>query len=66
MYTEFAAQVEAQQHERELTERLERRRVEAERAVQEHGGERLAVIAFLARQTRAGRGVAGRPTPAGC
>ena len=53
MITEFIAQSEHQQHERELTQRLERRRVAAERAVQDHGGERLAVIAFLARTSRA-------------
>ncbi|TGN32569.1 hypothetical protein [Aeromicrobium chenweiae] len=61
MYTDFIAQVAIQQHENELTERLERRRVAAERAVVEHGGERLAVIAHLARQARATRAAAGNP-----
>ncbi|MCU1679104.1 MAG: hypothetical protein JWM93_3862 [Frankiales bacterium] len=53
MYTEFIAQSDYQQQERELTQRLERRRVAAERAVQQHGGERLALIAHLARKGRA-------------
>jgi len=66
MYTDFIAQSESHQQERELTERLERRRVAAERAVQEHGGERLALIAHLARQARATRTVAARPSVAGC
>lgn len=66
MINEFTSQVETQQAERELTQRLERRRVAAERAVQEHGGERLALIAHLARQARATRHVAARPTVAGC
>ncbi|MCW2787943.1 MAG: hypothetical protein JWQ91_1407 [Aeromicrobium sp.] len=63
MYNDFIAQVDTQQHERELTERLERRRIAAEHAVQEHGG-RLAFVAHLARQARATRAVATRPV--GC
>lgn len=53
MINDYLAQVEQEQHERELSQRLERRRIAAERAVQEHGGERLAFIAYLARQARA-------------
>lgn len=60
MYDDFTTQIQYQQRERELTERLEHRRVAAERATQEHGS-RLAVIAFLARERRAGRGVPARP-----
>lgn len=56
MFTELIAQADAQQQERELTQRLERRRIAADRAVEQHGGERLAVIAALAREARrAGR-----------
>lgn len=66
MLTEFTAQTQVHHHEQELTERLERRRVAAERAVAEHGGERLALIAFLARQARAPRRTASRPSIAGC
>lgn len=66
MINDFTSQVQTQQAERELTQRLERRRIAAERAVQEHGGERLALIAHLARQTRATRQVSARPTVAGC
>jgi hypothetical protein len=63
MIDEFSAQIQSQQYERELTERLERRRIAAERSVQEHGGSRLAVIAYLARQARVGR--SGSVHPAG-
>lgn len=45
---------ENQTRERELTERLERRRQLAEREVARHGGDRLAFIAELARKARAG------------
>jgi hypothetical protein len=54
MYNDFTTQLEHQQREHELTERLERRRVAAERMVQEHGSP-LAVIAHLAREGRASR-----------
>jgi len=64
MINDFIAQSESQQHERELTQRLEQRRIAAERAVQQHGGERLALIAHLAREARKPRGVTVRPTPA--
>ncbi len=60
MFTEFTTQPQVEQQERELALRLERRRIAAERAVQEHGGERLAVIAHLARQAR--RSTTSRPT----
>lgn len=52
MYTDYTAQSIAQHEERELVARLERRRVAAERAVEQHGGERLALIAHLARESR--------------
>jgi hypothetical protein len=54
MINDYIAQVESHQNERELSARLERRRIAAERAVQNHGGSHLAVIAYLARQARAG------------
>lgn len=57
MINDYIAQVDHQQHERELAVRLEHRRIAAERAVQEHGGERLALIAYLARQARVTRRV---------
>ena len=67
MFTEFTAQSQVQQQERELTRTLERRRVAAERAIQQHGGERLALIAALARESRrareARRASAGVPRP---
>ena len=61
MITDYIAQVDNQQHERELVETLERRRVAAERAARSFNGDRLAVIAHLARTARATRGVAARP-----
>ena len=62
MITEFIAQVDSQQHERELVETLERRRVAAERvAAQRFNGDRLALMAHLARTARATRAVAARP-----
>jgi len=67
MYTDYIAQSESRQHERELVERLEHRRIAAERAVQEHGGERLALLAHWAREARAARksrSGSARPTPA--
>lgn len=64
MFTDFTAHSIHQQQERELAERLERRRVAAERAAAQLPGGRLELIARLARQTRATRRVAGRPTPA--
>lgn len=64
MYTDFTAQVTIQQQERELTERLEHRRAAAQRMVEQNGGERLAVMARLARQARATRPATARP--AGC
>ncbi len=64
MFTEFTAQSQVQQQERELTRTLERRRVAAERAIQQHGGERLALIAHLARESRrARRTPGGAPRP---
>ncbi|MET0928332.1 MAG: hypothetical protein ABWX74_02390 [Aeromicrobium sp.] len=66
MYTEFTAQSVYHQQERELAERLERRRIAAERATAQLPGGRLELMARLARQARATRAVAGRthPTPA--
>ena len=61
MITDYIAQVDNQQHERELVETLERRRVAAERAARSFNGDRLAVIAHLARTARATRGVTARP-----
>ncbi|MFC5679349.1 hypothetical protein [Aeromicrobium endophyticum] len=66
MITEFTAQSIAHQQEHELVRTLERRRLAAERAVNEHGGDRLALIAHLARESR--RAAAPRatsPHPAG-
>ncbi|KQX75200.1 hypothetical protein [Aeromicrobium sp. Root472D3] len=59
MFTEFTAQAQVQQQERELTRALERRRVAAERAIEQHGGERLALIAHLARESRRARPTTG-------
>ncbi len=62
MITDYIAQVDIQQHEAELVETLERRRVVAERvAARRFNGDRLAMIAHLARQARATRAVAARP-----
>ena len=61
MITDYIAQVDNQQHERELVETLERRRVAAERVARRFDGDRLAVIAHLARTARATRAVASRP-----
>ncbi|MEV7395857.1 hypothetical protein [Aeromicrobium sp. NPDC092404] len=59
MITEYLAQVDHQQHERELAETLERRRVAAERLVAEQfNGDRLALMAHLARTRRATLAVA--------
>ena len=55
MITEFTAQSIAHQQEHELVRTLERRRLAAERAVNQHGGERLALIAHLARESRKAR-----------
>lgn len=62
MITDYIAQVDNQQHERELVETLERRRAAAERvAAERFNGDRLALIAHLARTARATRAVAARP-----
>lgn len=61
MYNDFIAQVEIHQHEVELAKRLELRRIAAERAAQQHGGSRLAVVAHLARRDRAARGATVHP-----
>jgi hypothetical protein len=66
MITEFTAQSIVHQQEHELVRTLERRRLAAERAVNEHGGDRLALIAHLARESRKARStVAGHLHPAG-
>ena len=61
MITDYIAQIENQQHERELTQDVERRRQAAERAAMRFDGDRLALIAHLARASRATRAVAARP-----
>lgn len=52
--TDYSIQTEALQFERELVDRLEQRRLIAERGVEKFGG-RLAFAAHLARRGRAGR-----------
>lgn len=59
--TEYIALWDQQLRDRELTTRLEQRRREAERRVAEHGGERLAYVAALARRARG-----AQPRPAAC
>ena len=61
MITDYIAQVDNQQHERELVETLERRRVAADRVARRFDGDRLAVIAHLARTARATRVATARP-----
>ena len=59
MITEYIAQQEIHNRERELAIRVERRRVAAERVVNEKfNGDRLALMAHVARQARAPRAVA--------
>lgn len=65
MYTDFNALSDYQQHERELTERLERRRVAAERATAKLPGGRLELIARLARASRERRNAPGGVAHAG-
>ena len=52
--TDHSTRTEALQFERELVDRLEQRRLNAERGVEKFGG-RLAYAAHLARLGRAGR-----------
>ena len=52
--TDHSIHTEALQFERELVDRLEQRRLNAERGVEKFGG-RLAYAAHLARRGRAGR-----------
>ena len=52
--TDYSIQTEALQFERELVDKLEQRRLVAERGVEKFGG-RLAFAAHLARRGRAGR-----------
>lgn len=66
MYTDFYAMSDYHQHERELAERLERRRLVAERVTAKLPGGRLELIARLARESRKRRGVAGGVAAAGC
>jgi hypothetical protein len=61
MITDYTAQVDTQQRERELAVTLERRRVAAERAAMQFDGDRLALIAHLARAARTTRVAAARP-----
>lgn len=59
MITEYIAQQEIQNRERELATKVERRRVAAERvAAEKFNGDRLALMAHIARQARATRAVA--------
>ncbi len=59
MITEYIAQQEIHNRERELAIKVERRRVAAERVVAEKfNGDRLALMAHIARQARATRAVA--------
>jgi hypothetical protein len=62
MLTEFTILSDSHHQQRELAIALERRRVAAERAVAAHGGDRLALIAHLARQARLARGTSA-PRP---
>lgn len=61
MINDYIAQIDNQQHEAELVNTLERRRVAAERDSMRFDGDRLALIAHLARTSRATRAVAVRP-----
>lgn len=65
MFTDFTALSDYQQHERELTERLERRRIAAERATAKLLGGRLELIAKLAKESRRPRSVRGGAPAAG-
>lgn len=59
MISEYIAQQENRNRERELVTNAERRRVAAERAAAENfNGDRLALMAHIARQARATRAVA--------
>lgn len=57
MISEFIAQQEIHNRERELAITVERRRVAAERAAEQFNGDRLALMAHIARQARAARAV---------
>lgn len=61
MITDFIAQSDYEQRERELNQRVEHRRIAAERAAERFEGDRLALIAHLARSARATKAVAARP-----
>ena len=59
MITEYIAQQEIHNRERQLVTNAERRRVAAERvAAEKFNGDRLALMAHIARQARATRAVA--------
>ena len=59
MINDYIAQQEAHSRERETVTNAERRRVAAERAAAENfNGDRLALMAHIARQVRATRAVA--------
>ena len=60
MITDYIAQVDYQQHERELTDRIERRRLAGERAAARFEGGRLELLARMARTARATRGATTR------
>lgn len=61
MYNDYVAQTENQQRERELTRTVERRRMVAERAAMRFDGDRLALIAHLARAARLTHADPARP-----
>ena len=64
MNTDYMTQVEHRRHEAELAETLERRRVAAERDAMRFDGDRLALMAHVARAARATRVVT--PEPVSC
>jgi hypothetical protein len=59
MNTDYTTQIENNQHERELVESLERRRIAADRAAASFDGDRLALLAHLARAARRDRSARG-------
>lgn len=59
MITDYLAQQDIQHREHEVAQSAERRRVAAERvAAEQFNGDRLALMAHIARQARATRAVA--------
>ncbi len=59
MISDYIAQQDSLNRERELVTKVEQRRLAAERMADEHfNGDRLALMAHIARQARAARSVA--------